>query len=140
MAVWICLNFTKPSAPTNRSVRVSIINIRLAMNFSSSTWTVERDASRSTLPADVQQHAAINAVAVPGLLAEKGGCVVLTLQRDESVITPQPPAARVPAHAAADVAGEERLRVVDAKRLLFEEAQATNATRHIRHHRRAVRG
>src|SRR5215475_926794 len=120
MAVWICLNFTKPRAPTKTSVKVSITNIRLAMNFSSSTFTVERDASRSTLPADVQQHTAVDSMAIPRFLSEERRCVVLRFQRDEAVVTPQSPSPRVPAHAAADIACEECLRVVDAERLLLE--------------------
>src|SRR5678815_4674640 len=139
MAVWICLNFTKPRAPTNRSVRVSITNIRLAMNFSSSTFTVERDAPESTLPTNVQQHTAIDAMAVPGLLAEESWCVVLTFQRDKSVVTPQAPPSGVPADAAANVAREECLRVVDTKRLLLEETQAADATGHVRHHGGPIR-
>src|SRR6185503_4548278 len=153
MAVWICLNFTKPRAPTNRSVRVSITNIRLAMNFSSSTFRVERDAPESTLrraqgrpeprrgatlPADVQQDTAVNPMTVPRLLSEKCRSFIPRLQRDKSVVTPQSPPSGVPAHAAADVAREERLRVVDAKRLLLEKTQPTDAARHVRNDRSLV--
>src|SRR4029453_5299313 len=106
MAVWICLNFTKPRAPTNRSVRVSITNIRLAMNFSSSTFTVERDAPESTSPANVQQHTAVDPMAIPCFLSEEGWRVVFTLQRDKPVVPPQSPPSGVPAHAAADIARE----------------------------------
>src|SRR5262245_39120541 len=139
MAVWICLNFTKPRAPTKRSVRVSITNIRLAMNFWSSTLTVEQDASTSTLPADVQQDPAINPMAVPRFLSEERRCIVLSLQRDKAVVTPQSPPPGVPADATADVAGEKRLRAVDAKRLLLEKAQAADAARDVRNDRRPVR-
>src|ERR1041385_6802673 len=96
MVVWICLNFTKPSAPTNSSVKVSIRTIRLAMNVTSSTSL------------DVQQHAAVEAMAVAGLLSEERRPVILRLHRDVAIVTTHPPSMRVPAHAAADVAGEER--------------------------------
>src|SRR5262245_33358695 len=142
MAVWICLNFTKPSAPMKSSVRVSITNIRLAMNFSSSTFTVERDEPGSTVrlsPADVQQHTAIDSMAISRFLSEERRCVVLGLQRDESVVTSQSPPPCVPAHAAADVACEERLGVVNAERLLLEETQAADATCDVWHHGRLVR-
>src|SRR5262245_14895789 len=139
MAVWICLNFTKPRAPTNRSVRVSITNIRLAMDFSSSTFTVERDAPESTSPADVQQHPAVDSMAVSGLLSEEGWRVVFTLQRDESVVTPQSPPSRIPAHAAADVAREKRLGVVDTERLLLQETEPADPTGDVRNHGRLVR-
>src|SRR6185369_2124523 len=131
MAVWICLNFTKPRAPTNSSVRVSITNIRLAMDLSSSTFTVEGGVPESTSPPNVQQHPAVNSMPVPGLLPEERRCVLFRFQRDKSVITPQSPPSGVPAHAAANVAREERLRVGDAERLLLEEAQAANATRDV---------
>src|SRR4029450_9998019 len=142
MAVWICLNFTNPSAPMKSSVRVSITNIRLAMNFSSSTFTVERDEPGSTSrlsPADVQQHTAVDSMAISRFLPEERRCVVLRFQRDKSVVTPQSPPPCVPAHAAADVAGEERLRVVDAERLLLEETQAADAARDVRNDGRLIR-
>src|SRR6185503_5502632 len=138
MAVWICLNYTKPRAPTKRSVRVSITNIRLAMNFSSSTFTVEWGAPRSTLPSNVQQHPAVNSMAVPGLLPEERRCVLFRSQRDKSVITPQSPPSGVPAHAATDVAREERLCAVDAERLLLEQTQSANATSDVRNDGRLV--
>src|SRR5262245_37431820 len=138
MAVWICLNFTKPRAPTNSSVRVSITNIRLAMNLTSSTLPVEGGVPESTSPTDVQQHPAVNSMPVPGLLPEERRCVVFRFQRDKSVITPQSPPSGVPAHAAANVAREERLPVGDAERFLLEETQAADATRDVRNNGRLV--
>src|SRR5207302_9996416 len=111
MAVWICLNFTKPSPATNRSVTVSITNIRLAMNYSSSTsksnWI---SGNRHPSAADVQEHAAVDAMAVAGFLPDEGGRVALGLHRDEAIVAAQSPAARVPVQPASDVAREERLR------------------------------
>src|ERR1051325_12134085 len=125
MAVWICLNFTKPSPPTKSSVRVSIRTIRLAMSVSSSSYLIEKRVAEST-SADVQQHAAVDAVAVARLLAEERRRVVLRLDRREPVITTQSPAPRVPVHAAADVAREEGVRADDAERRLLEETQSTD--------------
>src|SRR6185503_17260946 len=83
MAVWICLNFTKPRPATNRSVTVSITNIRLAMNYSSSTDRSKgiREKRHPSAP-DVQQHAAVDAMPVTGLLAEERGRVILGLRGD----------------------------------------------------------
>src|SRR6266550_5431022 len=122
MAVWICLNFTKPRAPTNNSIRVSITNIRLAMSSP-----------------DVQQHPAVDPMSVARLLPEECGRVVLRPDRDEAVVPAQTPASGVPVHTAADVAREERLRFGNAERLLREYAQAANAARDVRHDRRSVR-
>src|SRR5436190_6043899 len=130
MAVSICLNFTKPNALTKSSVSVSITNIRIAMNLCPPLVTV--DATFPGLPANVQEHPAVDSVPISGLLAEKGWCVVLRLQRDKSVITPQAPAPRVPAHAASDIAGEERFAVVDAERRLLQETQSANPASYVR--------
>src|SRR2546423_13301206 len=124
MAVWICLNFTKPSPATNRSVTVSITNIRLAM---------------CVLSAHVQQHAAVDAMAVAGLLSEERGRVVLRFQRDEAVVAAQAPAAGVPVPPPPDVAREERLVVEDAERFLLERAQAADAARDVRNDGAPVR-
>src|SRR5258705_2119302 len=132
MAVWICLNFTKPRPATNRSVTVSITNIRLAMNYSSST-------NRHASAPDVQEHAAVDAMPVARLLAEERRRVVFRLQRDEAVVAAQSPAAGVPVDAAPDVAREKRLRVEDAERLLLEHARAADAARDVGHDRRPVR-
>src|SRR5207237_8665159 len=125
MAVWICLNFTKPRPPTIRSVRVSITNIRLAIDLS--------------LPSNVQQHAAVDAMPIPRLLPEERGRVVFLLHGDEAVVAAQSPASRVPVDAAANVAREERLVVRDAERFLLEHAQAADAARHVRNDGRFVR-
>src|SRR5437870_5003746 len=104
MAVWICLNFTKPSPATNRSVTVSITNIRLAMNYSSSTSTSNGPCgNRHPSAANVQQHSAIHAMAVAGLLSEKRGRVILGPHGDEAIVAAQPPAARVPVEPASHV-------------------------------------
>src|SRR5262249_21996300 len=81
----------------------------------------------------------VHAVSVSGVPAEEGRSVILRLDADEAVIASEPPAARVPLHAGAHVAGEKRLRVVDAERRLLEQAQTTDAGSHVRHDRPAIR-
>src|SRR5262249_44164836 len=95
--------------------------------------------ARNCLLHDVEHHRSIHAVAVAGVPAEKGRSVILRLDTDEPVIASEPPAARVPLHAGADVAGEERLRVVDAERRLLEQAQPTDAASHVRDDGTAIR-
>src|SRR5262249_44725291 len=85
------------------------------------------------LPHDIQQHCAVNAVAVPGTPSEKRRGVVLRLHTDETVVASQAPTARVPLDAATDVAGEERLGVGDAKLRLIEHAQSANASSDVWH-------
>src|SRR5436190_14337985 len=105
MAVWICLNLTNPSPATNRNVSVSTTNIRLAMNYSSSTSSSNGTFENRHLSApEVQQHTAVDAVVVARFLSEERRRVVLALDRDKSVIAPQAPAAGVPADEAADLA------------------------------------
>src|SRR5258706_2827598 len=85
-------------------------------------------------PSDVEKHTTVDAVAVPRFLAEDIRRIVLRLHGDEPVVAAQAPAAGVPVHAAADVAGEERLGPVDAEAALLEQAQAADAGGGVRHH------
>ena len=54
-------------------------------------------------------------MAVARLEAEKLRRIVLRLHRDEAVVTAETPPAAIPLDAPADVAGEKRLRFIDAK-------------------------
>src|SRR6266550_5133032 len=96
-------------------------------------------AGIDTSAAKVHEQPAIDAMPVPRLLPEERGCVGLRLHRDEAVVASKSPASRVPAHAAADVAGEERVGAVDTERLRLEETQPADAAGHVRNHRRLVR-
>src|SRR5262245_54598823 len=88
---------------------------------------------------DVENHTAVHAVTVARLLAEEGRRVILRLHGDEPVVTAQTPASGVPLHAAADIAGEERRRVVDADRGALEQTEAAETRRGIWHDRAASR-
>src|SRR5207249_4496839 len=79
---------------------VSITIIRFAI----STFRTTRSYRLSI---HIQQHAAVDAVAVAIFAAEEIWRVVLRLHRDEAVIAAQTPASGVPVHPAADVAREE---------------------------------
>src|SRR5262245_61207377 len=96
-------------------------------------------AGTAALTHNIEDDSAIDAMAVPGLLSPECRRIVLGLHRDEAVVTAQTPAAAVPLHAAADVAGEEGLGVGDAETGALEQAQAADATSHIRHDRVACR-
>src|SRR5687767_12849561 len=124
MAVWICWNFTKPSPVRNSPVTASITIIRLAM-------------SNPLLcsAADVQEHPAVDAVPVPVFLSEEGRRLVLRPDGDEAVVAAQAPSAGVPVHAAADVARQERLVLIDGERTPLVERQAADAGGDVRHDR-----
>src|SRR5215475_8269781 len=111
MAVSICLNFTNPRAATIDIVAASMAIIR----FHIGVLTVFTACCCAGLPPRVNQHARIHPVAVPCLLAEEARRVVLRLHRGEAIVGAQAPAAVEPLHAAAHVAREKRLRVVDAE-------------------------
>src|SRR5687768_11691974 len=132
MAVWICWNLTKPSPATITSVTVSITIIRFNIWYSDPSFV-------SLLLPDVQQHTGINPVAVSLFLAEERRRVVLRVHRDEAVVATQAPAARMPGDAAAEVAGQERLGVVDRQRPPLEHRQTAHTTGEVRHDRRSIR-
>src|SRR5262249_19543612 len=70
----------------------------------------------------------VDTVTVSRLFSKERGRVVLGLHGDEPVVAAEPPAPGVPLHPAADVAGEERLRVVDAELRLLEHRQPADTT------------
>src|SRR5215470_11328911 len=82
--------------------------------------------------ADVQRDGSVDAMAVSRLLAEERGRVILRLHGDEPVVPAESPPAAVPLHAAADVAGEERLGVVDPQLRLLEHRQSADAASDVR--------
>src|SRR5262245_11738184 len=137
MAVWICWNFTKPRPVRRTAITASITIIRLAIR--SSLRLSRSPSSGRPLPADVQQHPAVDAMPVPRLLAEERRRIVLGLHRDEAVVAAQAPASGVPVHAAADVAGEEGLVLVHRQRSALEGRRSTHAARDVRHDRTAGR-
>src|SRR5215510_1277406 len=81
---------------------------------------------------DVQRDGPVDAVAVPRLLSKERRRVVLRLHGDEPIVAAESPPAAVPLHAAADVAGEERLRVVDPELRLLEHRQSADAAGDVR--------
>src|SRR5689334_2108835 len=95
----------------------------------------DRRGSAEELLHDVENHAAVDAMAVARLLTEERRRVILRLHGDEAVVAAQTPAPGVPFHAAADVAGEERLGVVDAEARALEETESADAASDVRHHR-----
>src|SRR5687768_158249 len=154
IAVWICWNLTTPSPATITSVAVSITIIRFNIFPSllgstvprfhrSKALTLERWNSgtleRQKSLTDVQQHARVNAMPVPLLLAEERRRVVLRLHRDEAVITTQSPTARVPCDTAADIAGQKCFGVVYRQHTPLEQRQAADTTGEVRHDGRSIR-
>src|SRR5688572_184442 len=93
---------------------------------------------RPRLLGDVEDHTAIHAMPVPPLLSPELRRVVLRLDGDETVVTTQSPAARVPLDAAADVAREECFRADDPERRPLEQAQPSDAAGHVRDDRAPV--
>src|SRR5687767_825776 len=136
MAVWICWNFTNPSAATSPSVAVNITIIRFAicaLHFLAERRLPETAAAPPIASlTDIEQDAAVYAVPVSCFLAEERRSVVLGLNGDEAVIAAQAPAARVPVQTTAKVAGQECLAVVDGERRPIEERQAAHAAGHVR--------
>src|SRR5690349_21555132 len=74
-------------------------------------------------------------MSVPRVLTEKCGRVVFRLHRDETVVTAKSPAAAVPLHATAEVAGEERVGVIDAEVSLLSHREAADSSRRVWHER-----
>src|SRR5262249_38287059 len=91
----------------------------------------------STSPHGVDDDRSVDTMPVPRVLTEEIRSAVLGAHGDEPVVAAQSPAAVgcEPFHAAADVAGEKRLCVVDAELQAVEHRQATNATGHERYDR-----
>src|SRR5262245_46766386 len=84
-------------------------------------------------PRDVPQHGPLDPVAIPRFSPEERRGSVLRLHADEPVVAAKPPATRIPLDAAADVACEKRLGVVDAEAGPLEHTQSTDAASDIRH-------
>src|SRR5688572_30035373 len=74
---------------------------------------------------------------VPRVRSPERRSVVLALDCDEAIVATESPAAGVPLQAAADIAGEECLGVVDAQAGALEERLAADATGDVRHDRPA---
>src|SRR5215467_15918823 len=106
-----CFTFTKPSPATIANVVTSMAIIRFHIE---------------TSPNGVDDHAAVNAIAVSRVLSEKARRVVFRSHRDEAVVAADAPAAAAvePLHAGADVAREERLGLRNPERRGVEDREA----------------
>src|SRR5439155_1908998 len=123
--------------------------IRFAISFPSygagrgrRTLPPPRPAPRVSLSesaSEVQEQGAVDAVAEPVLAAEKFRRVVLGADADEAVVAAQPPAAGVPLHAGADVAGEGRCCIGDPETRLFEHAEPADPADDVWHNGALVR-
>src|SRR5258705_8202254 len=94
-----------------------------------------------SLSNDVDDDAAVHAVAVAGVATEERWRVILGACRGESVIASQSPPAvrRIPFDAAAHVARQKRLSVVDTERGSLEHRETANAPRNTRNEGRVCR-
>src|SRR6266850_2424198 len=137
---------TKPRAwlaPMPRAPPVTI-TVRLSKRFMILSFHCHHHASAP----HVDEKSRVYAVAVPRLVPKEARRpdsprrlrVVLGSDRDEPIVAAQTPAAVEPLDAAADIAGKERLGVVDPEVGLIEHSQAADAARHERHDRAAVGG
>src|ERR1700736_2444924 len=84
-------------------------------------------------PDRVDDHGAVDAMPVAGVLPEERRRGVLRLRGKEPVVAAQTPAAvwRIPLHAAADVASQERLGRIDAEVRLLEHGESADAARRV---------
>src|ERR1043166_8130680 len=121
--VCTCFTFTKPRTATSASVAVSMTIIRFHMSAS---------------PNGVDDDAAVDAVAVPRVLSEERGRIVLRPRRDEPVIGTHAPAVAAvePLHARADVACQKRVGLRDSEPRRVEDCQAADTAGHVRRERR----
>src|SRR5580700_12007803 len=86
------------------------------------------------LPDRVDDHGAVDPMAISRVLAVERWRSVPGLRGNEPVVSAQPPAAvrGIPLHPAADVAGQERLGAVDAEVRLLKHREAANAASGVR--------
>src|SRR4051812_16705157 len=79
----------------------------------------------------VDDHAGVKAMTVPSVSAEEGGCVVVRLCHQKTLVTSQTPSGVgcVPFHAAANVDDEEGGIARHAQTDTFEHRQAADSAR-----------
>src|SRR2546426_2257379 len=93
--------------------------------------------SRWVSAAYVDENAAVYAVPVARLGTKEARCseptayIVLGSNRDEPIVGAEAPAAVEPLDAAADIACEKCLGLVDPEACLIKYSQATHAARHV---------
>ena len=88
---------------------------------------------------EIEDDSGVDAVTVSRDLPKEFRGIVLRLHANEPVVSAKTPAARVPLEAAADVARQKRLRLVDPEAGGLEKREPADAARQVRHDRSAIR-